>query len=217
MQLRLRDDAKRLADQKDEQIECLRREVHDSVMAAHLTPRDAIATGRIVRPRTPAIPPVSSGFPTTWSSRPFQDRRRDAQPGTRRPMPHEDSARSSPVQPLRCADGPEWRSTGAARNGRANQEMNMTNDLDNPHEPGRSMPRSSSKMIFRNGVCRDITGILSRPNRTAGSGAAKCAGLAGLRSQCPGMSTHPRRWKDVLSNPLMVITSSWLPTEANNH
>jgi hypothetical protein len=40
MQLRLGDDAGRLADQEHEQIECFRREVHDSVIAPHLAPRN---------------------------------------------------------------------------------------------------------------------------------------------------------------------------------
>jgi hypothetical protein len=40
MQFGLGDDARRLIDQEREQIECLRREVHDRVMAAHLAPRD---------------------------------------------------------------------------------------------------------------------------------------------------------------------------------
>jgi hypothetical protein len=40
MQLRLRDDARCLADQEHEQIEGLRREVHDRVIAAHLASRD---------------------------------------------------------------------------------------------------------------------------------------------------------------------------------
>jgi hypothetical protein len=40
MQLRFGDDARCFADQKDEKIESLRREVHDSVMAADLASRD---------------------------------------------------------------------------------------------------------------------------------------------------------------------------------
>jgi hypothetical protein len=40
MQLRLGDDAGRLADQKHEQIECFRREVYDGVIAPYLAPRN---------------------------------------------------------------------------------------------------------------------------------------------------------------------------------
>jgi hypothetical protein len=40
MQFRLGDDAWRLADQEHEQIECLRGEVHDRVIATRLSPRD---------------------------------------------------------------------------------------------------------------------------------------------------------------------------------
>ena len=44
MQFRLGDDAWRLADQEHEQIECLRGEVHDRVIATRLSPRGRAAT-----------------------------------------------------------------------------------------------------------------------------------------------------------------------------
>jgi hypothetical protein len=84
----------------------------------------------------------------------------------------------------------------------------MTHEPDNPHQPGRPMPGPSSKVMIATAVA--LVTVLCHVS-IEGHGLWVC-GPGGPRSPCRGRSTH-LRWKDVRSNLLTGITSSWRRTE----